>query len=160
MTNSHADPMVHVAFGRDHSHNINKYEIGLLWDSGFAWGNPQRWQTTLHWEVDLAQWDSGKGRDVTEIGFSPVFRLERRGGSIVPFLEGSVGFRIMSHVSTSPSHNYSSAFQFTEIIGFGLAFCKELACELGFRYQHISNASIKKPNPGTDFITGYLAYRF
>jgi hypothetical protein len=156
----HAEPAVHVGFGRDYSHNINKYEIGLMWNSGFAWGNPQGWQTTLHWEVDLARWQAREGRNVTEVGFSPVFRFEKRGGTVVPFLEGSVGFRILNHVSTSPAHYYSTAFRFNETVGFGLAFGKDLAGEIGFRLQHSSNGGIKKPNPGTDFIIGYVNYRF
>lgn len=156
----HAGPAVHAGFGRDFSHNINKYEIGLMWDSGFAWGNPQGWQTTLHWEVDLARWDARAGRNVAEVGFSPVFRLEKRGGTIVPFLEGSVGVRLVNHVSTSPEHYYSTAFRFSETIGFGFAFGKDLGGEIGFRLQHLSNAGIKKPNPGTDFVTGYVSYRF
>ncbi|NUO84864.1 MAG: acyloxyacyl hydrolase [Cupriavidus sp.] len=156
----HAAPAVHVGVGRDPSHNINKYEIGLLWDSGFAWGNPQGWQTRLHWEVDLARWDARAGRDVIEVGASPVFRLEKRGGTKVPFLEASVGVRLVNHVSTSPEHYYSTAFRFSETIGFGLAFGKDLDTEIGIRLQHLSNAGIKKPNPGTDFITGYVRYRF
>ena len=156
----HAAPAVQVGVGRDPSHNINKYEIGLLWDSGFAWGNPQGWQTRLQWEVDLARWDARAGRNVTEVGVSPVFRLEKRGGTMVPFLEGSVGVRLVNHVSTSPEHYYSTAFRFSETIGFGLAFGKELDMEIGFRFQHLSNAGIKKPNPGTDFVTGYVRYRF
>lgn len=159
----HADPAVHVAFGRDYPHDIDKYEIGVQWYSGYAWGNPQGWQTSLLWEVDLAQWQARRGtprQNVTEGGFSPVFRLQEHGGAIEPFLELSVGVRLMSHTSTSPSHNFSTAFRFSGTIGFGVAFGRNLAGEAGVRFQHLSNAGIKKPNPGTDFITGYLAYRF
>lgn len=31
---------------------------------------------------------------------------------------------------------------------------------LGVRYQHISNAGIKKPNPGMDFVLLYYTHRF
>lgn len=156
-------PAVHVAFGRDYSHDINKYEIGFQFDSGFNWGNPQGWQTTLYWEFDIAQWQTRYGtprQNVVEGGFSPLFRLQKRGGSWEPFIEGSVGVRIMSHSSTSPQHNYSTAFRFTETIGFGVAFGPRNAAEFGVRFQHLSNATIKKPNPGTDFITGFFNYRF
>ncbi|TWG85623.1 lipid A 3-O-deacylase PagL [Cupriavidus gilardii J11] len=159
----HADPAVHVGFGRDYSHGINKYEIGVRWHSGYAWGNPQGWQTNLYWEVDLARWDARSGsprRNVTEFGPSPVIRLQKRGGAVEPFFEASVGFRLMSHTSTSPSHDYSTAFRFSETLGFGLAFGRHQAGEVGLRFQHVSNAGIKTPNPGSDFITGYLGYRF
>ena len=112
-------PAVHVAFGRDYSHDINKYEIGFQFDSGFHWGNPQGWQTTLYWEFDLAQWQTRYGtprQNVVEGGFSPLFRLQKRGGSWEPFVEASIGVRILSHSSTSPQHNYSTAFRFTETV--------------------------------------------
>ncbi|REE93288.1 acyloxyacyl hydrolase [Cupriavidus plantarum] len=156
-------PAVHVGFGRDYSHDINKYEIGFQFDSGFRWGNPQGWQTTLYWEFDIAQWQTRYGtprQNVVEGGVSPLFRLQKRGGAWEPFIEGSVGFRIMSHSSTSPQHNYSTAFRFTEIVGVGVAFGPRNAAEFGLRFQHLSNGTIKKPNPGTDFITGYFNYRF
>lgn len=158
-----ADPAVHLAFGRDPSHGIDKYEVGINWNSGFAWGNREGWRARLQWEVELAQWDSRSGtnrQSVTEFGFSPIFRLEKRGGSAVPFLEASVGPRLLSHTSTSDQHNFSSAFQFSDMIGMGVAFGARQAAEAGFRFQHISNAGIKEPNPGSNFYTAYLRYRF
>ncbi|WP_428979478.1 acyloxyacyl hydrolase [Cupriavidus oxalaticus] len=160
---AHADPAVYAAFGRDPGHGINKYEIGVNWDSGFAWGNPHGWLARLQWEVALAQWNARSGtnrQDVTEFGFSPILRVEKRGGAVVPFLEASVGARVLSHTSTSDEHRYSTAFQFSDMIGLGLAFGPRAAAEAGFRFQHLSNAGIKGPNPGTNFYTGYLRYRF
>ncbi|MCP3024133.1 acyloxyacyl hydrolase [Cupriavidus basilensis] len=160
---AHADPGVHVAFGRDPGHNIDKYELGINWDSGFAWGNPQGWQVKLQWEAELAEWNARSGtnaQNVTEFGFSPIFRLEKRGGALVPFLEASVGVRMMSHKATSDEHRSGSLFQFSDMIGVGMAFGPKTAYEAGFRYQHVSNAGIKQPNPGSGFYTGYMRYRF
>ncbi|EHP40794.1 putative signal peptide protein [Cupriavidus basilensis OR16] len=160
---AHADPGVHVAFGRDPGHNINKYEVGVNWDSGFAWGNPQGWLAKLQWEAELAEWNSRSGvnaQNVTEFGFSPILRVEKRGGSLVPFMEASVGVRMMSHKATSDDHRSGSLFQFSDMIGVGMAFGPKTAYEAGFRYQHVSNAGIKQPNPGSGFYTGYVRYRF
>lgn len=160
---AHADPAVHVAFGRDPGHNINKYEVGVNWDSGFAWGNPQGWLAKLQWEAELAEWNARSGtnhQNVTEFGFSPILRVEKRGGSLVPFLEASVGVRMMSHKATSDEHRSGSLFQFSDMIGVGMAFGPKTAYEAGFRYQHVSNAGIKQPNPGSGFYTGYVRYRF
>lgn len=158
-----ADPGVHVAFGRDPGHNLNKYEVGVNWDSGFAWGNPQGWLAKLQWEAELAEWNARSGtnhQNVTEFGFSPILRVEKRGGSLVPFLEASVGVRMMSHKATSDEHRSGSLFQFSDMIGVGMAFGPKTAYEAGFRYQHVSNAGIKQPNPGSGFYTGYVRYRF
>lgn len=160
---AHADPGVHVAFGRDPGHNINKYEVGINWDSGFAWGNQQGWLAKLQWEAELAEWNTLSGanhQNVTEFGFSPIFRVEKRGGSMVPFLEASVGVRMMSHKATSDYHRSGSLFQFSDMVGVGMAFGPKTAYEAGFRYQHVSNAGIKQPNPGSGFYTGYVRYRF
>lgn len=48
----------------------------------------------------------------------------------------------------------------SDMVGFGVAFGPKLNAEAGFRSQHISNAGIKAPNPGSNFYTGYLRYRF
>ncbi|TWG87528.1 lipid A 3-O-deacylase PagL [Cupriavidus gilardii J11] len=158
-----ADPAVHAAFGRDTRHDINKYEVALNWDTPLQYGNPDGWLAKLQAEVELARWNARSGNnrhDVTEFGLSPILRVEKRGGSVVPFLEASVGLRLMSSTYTSDSHHYSTAFQFSDMIGFGVAFGPQARAEAGFRFQHISNASIKAPNPGTNFYTGYLRYRF
>lgn len=160
---AHADPAVHVAFGRDTDNGLNKYEVGLNWDSGFAWGNPNGWGAKLQYEVELARWNTRRGtnrQDVTEFGLSPILRIEKRGASWVPFAELSVGLRLLSSTHTSDEHRYSTAFQFSDMAGIGVAFGPQQRAEVGFRYQHISNASIKRPNPGTDFYTGYVRYRF
>lgn len=162
-TAAQADPGVHVAFGRDPDHGVNKYEVGVNWDSGFAWGNPDGWLVNLQWEVALAEWNTRRGvnsHNVTEFGFSPIVRLEKRGGALVPFLEGSVGVRVLSHAGTSDDHRMGSAFQFADMVGVGVAFGAKRQAEAGFRFQHISNAGIKQPNPGTNFYTGYVRYRF
>lgn len=158
-----ADPAVHVAYGRGPEHNINKYEVGVNWDSGYAWGNPQGWLVNLQWEFVLAEWNTRSGvnhHNVTEFGFSPIVRLEKRGGPLVPYIEGSVGVRVLSHAGTSDDHRMGSAFQFADMLGVGVAFGPKQQAEAGFRFQHMSNAGIKQPNPGTNFYLGYVRYRF
>lgn len=78
----------------------------------------------------------------------------------MPFVEASVGARVLSHASTSDQHQFSTAFQFSDMVGVGVAFGPKQAAEAGFRFQHISNAGIKEPNPGSNFYAGYLRYRF
>ncbi|MBY4896616.1 acyloxyacyl hydrolase [Cupriavidus sp. AU9028] len=163
MAPAHADPGLHFAYARDTGEGINKAELGLNWDTPYKWGNPQGWQLKVQGEVNVAHWDARRGtnqRDVWELGLSPILRLEKRGGSVVPFAEASVGVRLLSHTSTSDEHRFSTAFQFSDMVGLGVAFGPQQRIEAGVRYQHISNASIKRPNPGTDFLTGYVRYRF
>jgi lipid A 3-O-deacylase len=158
-----ADPTVQAGYGVDGKHHVQKAEIALLWDSGFAWGNPEGWLVDLQWEVNVARWHSTSDqnpRNPWEFGVSPVVRVAWRRHAWVPFLELSVGPRLISETRTSDDHIYSTAFQFSEYAGVGIAFGKDQRFAAGYRYQHISNAGIKEPNPGTGFSTFYLRYRF
>ncbi|WP_237380009.1 acyloxyacyl hydrolase [Cupriavidus sp. SW-Y-13] len=156
-------PAVHVAYGRDTSHDVNKYEVGINFNTPIQYGNPQGWLFRLQAEVNLAGWDTRGGtnqQNLVEFGISPILRVEKRGGYFVPFVEGSVGLRVLSHAGTSDEHRMGSAFQFSDMLGVGVGFGKNAATEVGFRFQHISNAGIKEPNPGSNFYTGYVRYRF
>ncbi|MGT2433876.1 acyloxyacyl hydrolase [Cupriavidus basilensis] len=66
----------------------------------------------------------------------------------------------LSHVSTSNEHYFSTAFQFSDMIGVGVAFGSQQQFQMGYRFEHLSNASIKRPNPGTDLNELYLRYTF
>lgn len=156
-------PAVQIGYGVDNKHDIQKIEAAFLWDSGFAWGNPQGLLADVLWEVNVARWhstSSNNPRNPWEFGFSPVARLQWKRYSWVPFLELSLGVRLLTETRTSDDHAYSTAFQFSEYAGVGVAFGKAQQFAVGYRYQHISNGGIKEPNPGTGFSTVYLRYRF
>ncbi|CAG2134913.1 Lipid A deacylase PagL [Cupriavidus yeoncheonensis] len=156
-------PAVQLGYGFDPNHDVQKIEAAFLWDSGFAWGNPQGLLVDLLWEVNVARWhstSSNNPRNPWEFGFSPVARVAWKRYSWVPFLELSLGVRLLTETRTSDDHVYSTAFQFSEYAGVGVAFGKAQQFAVGYRYQHISNAGIKEPNPGTGFSTVYLRYRF
>jgi lipid A 3-O-deacylase len=157
------DPGVHVAMGRDPSHGINKYEVGINWNTPLMYGNPDGWLVRLQVELEVAGWDARSGtnpQNLFEFGATPIVRFQRGGTAIIPFFELGVGPRLLTHTSTSKEHNFSSAFQFSDMAGFGVAFGQRHSTEVGFRFQHISNAGIREPNPGSNFYTGYVRYRF
>ena len=158
-----AHPAVHVAYGRDTSHDVNKYEVGVNFNTPIQYGNPQGWLFRLQAEFNVAGWDARGGtnqQNLFEFGISPILRVEKRGGYFVPFAEASVGVRVLTHTGTSDEHRMGSAFQFSDMVGVGVGFGKNANTEVGFRFQHISNAGIKEPNPGSNFYTGYVRYRF
>ena len=158
-----AHPAVHVAVGRDPSHDVNKYELGVNFNTPIQYGNPQGWLFRLQAEFNVAGWDARSGtnqQNLFEFGISPIFRVEKRGSYFVPFAEASVGLRVLSHTGTSDQHRMGSAFQFSDMVGVGVGFGKNANTEVGFRFQHISNAGIKEPNPGSNYYTGYVRYRF
>lgn len=158
-----ADPAVQLGVGRDVGNDIEKAEINMAWDTGLRWGNPDGWQLNLDVELALAQWRTTGGtnrRNLTEGGVSPMFRIEYRAWEIVPYIEAGIGVRVLSHTQVSDEHRFSSAFQFADTIGVGVSMGDRQQFSMGYRYQHISNASIKRPNPGSNFSQIYVRYRF
>ena len=78
---SHAAPAVQLGYGFDETHHVQKAEVAMLWDSGFAWGNPQGWLVDLQWEVNIARWNSSSDNnphDLWEFGASPVVPVTTR----------------------------------------------------------------------------------
>jgi lipid A 3-O-deacylase len=71
--------------------------------------------------------------------------------SISPYVEGAIGFHLISPVRLEESRGFSTAFQFGDHIGAGARFGEHGRYDLGLRFQHLSNAGIKKPNNGINF---------
>lgn len=123
------------------------------------WKWSQRWFQTAsrhlggYWDLSLAEWDRehrpGETGYLTEIGFTPVFRLQAndlRGF----YLEGGIGAHLLSSTQLGNKH-FGTAFQFGDHLGFGYRFGARGAMDISYRYQHLSNADIKQPNNGIDF---------
>jgi hypothetical protein len=54
----------------------------------------------------------------------------------------------------------STAFQFGNHVGLGYRFGATNAFDLSYRFQHLSNASIKSPNAGINFHQVRAQYNF
>lgn len=67
---------------------------------------------------------------------------------LYPYFEGGVG---MIYI-TQHTNEQSTQFNFTQHLGGGITyfFKENLTFNLGYRYRHLSNASIKHPNSGID----------
>jgi len=81
-------------------------------------------------------------------------------GAVAPYLEAAVGLHLLSHTSVSLERRFSTAFQFGNHLGLGLRFGSQRAFDLGYRFQHLSNAGIKRPNQGINFHQVRFQYHF
>lgn len=119
---------------------------------------------TTYWDVFLSNWHApalGNGpHDYAQIGaiYTWHYRFDRGGSPW--FAEGGVGGSVMDHVYRTPDRSFSTAFQFTEVIGIGRSFGEHGEHELSLRLQHFSNGGIKKPNPGENFVRLRYTYHF
>jgi lipid A 3-O-deacylase len=93
--------------------------------------------------------------------FSPLlmrWNFQKSGSHLVPFLEWGGG---MLYTSDSVPES-SSRFNFTPQGGIGLSFFSAGGNGVTFqlKYMHISNAGIKKPNPGINSIQMLAGYEW
>lgn len=142
--------------------NVSKLGVIAGWTQPAPLWQGAQWRLRLRHEVELAAWRVPKARDLLELGYSPVLRLERplSGGTSVFFVEGSIGARLLSHTRVAPERSLSTAFQFSDMLGVGVQWGAQGRSTLGLRYQHVSNLGIKRPNPGLDFGQLYYTHRF
>ncbi len=122
---------------------------------------------TGFWEASLGSWRGYKpdanNQTITDIGITPVFRLAQKAGSgMTPYLEGGGWYAsdLPDFSSIYSGRNFSTAFQFGDTLGFGVSLGEHRQFDLGYRFQHLSNGNIKKPNNGVDFNQIHFAYRF
>ena len=142
--------------------NVSKLGVIAGWTQPAPLWQGAQWRLRLRHELELAAWRVPKARDLLELGYSPVLRLERplQGGHAVLFVEGSIGARLLSHTRVAPERSLSTAFQFSDMLGVGVQWGAQARSTLGLRYQHVSNLGIKRPNPGLDFGQLYYTHRF
>ena len=117
--------------------------------AGMLWHHEPRWlpnRVQLYWELSLAQWDTQLG-SVNEVGLTPVFRYSRRHRG--PYVEAAIGAHVLSTTSVHGDAPFSTHFQFGDHVGAGYRFAKY---DVGMRIQHLSNAGIRNPNPGINFL--------
>lgn len=149
-----------IALGDRHA---SKLGVVLGWTRPEPLRQGGNWRLMLRHEIELAGWHVPHARNLVEFGYSPVLRLERpMAGGPVFFLEGSIGARLLSRTQISPTVNLSTAFQFSDQLGLGVQWgdAGGSSQAVGVRLQHISNGSIKRPNPGVNFGQVYYRYRF
>jgi len=89
------------------------------------------------------------------LGLSPVgirYNFTVLGGRLVPYVDGTLG-AVYLNVHRDIQ---GTRFNFIETVGAGVRYfvTDGLALGAGFRYRHLSNADIRKPNHGLD--TGFV----
>jgi len=145
--------------------SVDMGRIGLQWNWSTRWALGSNWHIGGYWDVTFGHWSNDSPRrtnsSLMDFGVTPVFRLQQTNASgVSPYLEAGIGFHLLSHASVSEERKFGSMFQFGDHIGFGLRFGQKQAFDVGYRYQHLSNAGIKDPNQGINFHQVRLQYAF
>ncbi|KAF1050135.1 acyloxyacyl hydrolase [Xylophilus sp.] len=152
---------LHVQYGSA-EHGTDSYTIGVTkpwdWQTGL-WGT----QVTGYWDLYGSRWqiDQRLDRDHTWlIGLTPAFRVRFDEGRSPWFLDAGIGITATDHLYHTQNKKFSTAFNFSDHLGVGYSFGAAREHEIQLRLNHLSNASIKKPNPGENFVQVRYAYHF
>ena len=151
---------VAAEFGRN-----GKYEMARI---GAQWQWQQRWLDSGkrhiggYWDLSAAHWSAdvpaGLNDSLVDIGFTPTLRWQANDLQGF-YLEAGIGLHFLSHTALG-GRRFSTALQFGDHLGLGYRFGAKGAYDLSYRFQHHSNADIKRPNAGMDFHQIRLQYWF
>ena len=93
------------------------------------------------------------------LGLKPVLRFHSK--SQYPwFVEAGIGGFVSNHLYENRDKRFSTAFNFGSHLGLGYFTGMKRENEWMLRIEHFSNASIKRPNPGENFIQLRYARHF
>lgn len=152
---------VALELGRGDGTDMARIAVQSDWQK--QWFRGSNWHLGGYWDLGIGQWHRGsvapgQHEDITEIGLTPVFRLQqndRRG----LYGEAAIGFHVLSRTSIGDKR-FSTAFQFGDHLGVGYRFGAKGAYDVSYRFQHLSNGGIKSPNNGINFNQIRLQYHF
>ncbi len=146
----------------DHTDTVR---AGAIWNFDRQWFTDGDWLVTGFWEAAAGRWQgrsaAGNNQTITDLSVTPVFRLQQKQPSAFsPYLEGAIGFHLISPTFIYANRHFGSAFQFGDHIGAGVRFGDHQQYDIAYRYQHLSNGSIKQPNQGINLNQIHFVYHF
>jgi lipid A 3-O-deacylase len=108
-----------------------------------------------YWEASIGRWstseaDASSYAWVTQLGVTPTLRWYPRGAAW--FVEGGIGANVITPIYRSSDRHFTTAFNFGDMLGIGRRVGEDGREEVSLRLQHFSNAGIKRPNPGENFV--------
>jgi hypothetical protein len=145
--------------------DIDRFGATLTWDWGVQWFADGAWYLGGHWEIGGSYWEGDEGRtgneSLGEFGVTPVLRLSPHKplGGWSSYLELGVGVHLMTDDQLGDK-DFGTEFAFGSLAGGGVRFGSRGQFELGYRYQHLSNAGIEDSNPGINYHMVRIGYRF
>lgn len=154
-----------VEGGREADEGLGRIGIETQWDWQRTWFAEGDWYLGGLWEVSASYWwgDEGTtGNDwLFDLGLTPVLRFARHSPLLVgtPYLEAGAGPHVASETGIE-DEEFDINFSFGSFIGAGVRVGANQQWELGYRFQHLSNAGLGDDNPGFNYHLVRLGYRF
>ena len=135
--------------------------VGLRVPLQYSW-----WQGRIrtHLDVYLSDWVSTAApparRHNTQMGVVPMARYLFADGQSPWFVEGGIGLSYLTATHHTPNGHFGSRWKFSDHLGVGRNFGAQRQHEVSLQAKHVSNAGLRKPNPGETFVQIRYAHRF
>jgi hypothetical protein len=146
-----------VALTGGYGKSVAIYGLALHWDSLCACADLKLRGFDTRLVAQVAYWH-GQQRPTAyeslwDTSLTPVLRwLSPDVAEARWFIEAGVGAHVLSATRINNDRVFSTAFQFGESAGAGVAFGDHHRYEVGVYVQHVSNARLKEPNNGLTFV--------
>ena len=124
------------------------------WEKQYRYGH-----ISGQWQGEVARWHSDS-QNSTQLGVTPAMRWRPNGWDDGWFVEGGIGLNVIFPKYDTRKKAFSTTFNFGDHIAIGKRFGADDQHEWSLRFQHFSNARIKKPNPGENFLQFRYTQRF
>ena len=142
--------------------HVRSLTVGATWD--WKWQHESRsLLLTAYTEVALARWQTHGTEDdrgYTRFGVTPVLRVYPKALGGDWFGELGIGANVIAPLFSNGGDRFSTTFNFGDHVAIGRRFGERGEHELAVRFEHFSNAGLKRPNPGQNFMQLRYAYRF
>ena len=147
-SSAHAFDSLSAEIG-DGTRGVREWRIGAQWLQHPKWLEDTL--MALYWDATLGAWESDTGT-LQELGLTPTFRYGDEQGA---YFDVGIGFHVLSETRISSNIQFSTKFQFGDHLGVGYRFDRY---DISMRLQHLSNAGIRNPNPGVNFLQVRFQY--
>ncbi|MGJ9420513.1 acyloxyacyl hydrolase [Massilia sp. CMS3.1] len=149
-------------FGTGPKVRLGRLAVQKDWDSQWFASNGRH--LSGYWDLSAAWWRStsyrnvpGQHQNLAVVGITPVLRYQRD-DKLGWYAEAGIGANLFSELYNNDGNRLSTAFQFGDHLGIG--YVTPTKWDLGLKFQHYSNASIKRPNNGANFVIFGARYKF
>ena len=113
-------------------------------------------QLRAHWDAWLGGWsnrDNARDRFTTPaLGIGPSLRWRGAQGTAPWFVEAGTALMVTGKRLYRSEQRMGTRWNFATHLGIGMNFGPQSMHEVSLRIQHASNAGIKSPNPGINFV--------
>jgi lipid A 3-O-deacylase len=128
--------------------------LGAVWSWGWERSLAGGLVTGYH-EVSIGRWsselnDARQSAWVSQLSITPVLRWSRS-RELGGFFELGIGANVITPAYRARGRRFSTEFNFGDHLAVGYRW-PVTGDEIALRLQHFSNAGIRRPNPGEDFV--------